>query len=43
MKDRIMPANLIKDVACKNFASAEDKGEIIVRNKLYKEVKIHLI
>lgn len=42
MKDRIMPTNL-KDVTYKNFASAENKGEMIVGNKLYKEAKNNLI
>lgn len=37
-----MPANL-KEVTCKNFALTEKKEEMIVRNKLCKEAKIHLI
>lgn len=42
MKDRSMPANL-EEGTCKNFASAENKGEMIARNKLYKEGKINFI
>lgn len=37
-----MPDNL-KEVTCKNFASAENKGEMNVWNKLYKEAKINSI
>lgn len=37
-----MPANF-KETKCKNFAYAENKGEMIAGNRFYKETEIHFI